>query len=88
MPEDVVLQKKFYETPDLSFAAYLLMKGFVLIGANKSSKSGDRYKFVFEYGDEDAIEKVGISYVNSESYQFDLNARTLRNMVKSNKRIA
>ena len=73
-----------YETPDLSFAAYLKMKGLKLIDVGRIVDNGKRFKFIFDDNAGDA-EDLRMEFINSESYQFDLSAKTLRSMIKNSK---
>ena len=67
-----------YETPDLATAAYLLMRGYKLLQAQKSA---GRYQFIFEDPNSDAAASC-IEFINSECSRFDSCLRNLRSMVR------
>lgn len=67
-----------YRTSDLSFAAYLAMKGFEIYSAQKSSIG----KFEFEFYDsEQAAQLLKLDYLKSECCKFDHQIRTLKKMM-------
>lgn len=76
--QDAVSQSKPFATNDLSFAAYLLMKGYDLSRAKKFGKS---YQFVFNYSPE--IERLRFAYVNSECARFDDAVRKIKKILFS-----
>lgn len=63
-----------YITGDLSFAAYLLMQGCVLLKAQHTGKTN---KFYLDVGNRN-IEQVKIQFINSESSKFDAAVRDLK----------
>lgn len=66
-----------FTTNDLSFAAYLIMKGVKLIDARKLGKS-----FQFKFVEEPRISRYSISYVGSECSRFDDSIRKLKRLMK------
>ena len=70
---------KEYVTIDLSFAAYMLMNGAELLKAKKLGKS---YKFHFDVGVVD-VQKIQVSWANSESTKFDAAVRDLKKILFS-----
>jgi len=72
---------KEYSTPDLSIAAFLLMKGITLIRANRL-KSG---KFNFTFSDPDQrCQSLALEFLNSEFSDYDNHVRNLKRMIYSN----
>jgi hypothetical protein len=69
-----------YKTSDLSLAAFLMMKGLVLLDANKN---GPRFQFVFDDFDKKA-DMLSIEYINSEFSKFDNSVRTLKKLLYKN----
>ena len=75
-------QQKVYHTKNLSFAAYLLMKGLEL-HAGRLVPNGNgpkKYKFTFLDPNGDG-EKISLEFANSESSRHDENVRFLKNFV-------
>ena len=68
---------QIFTTNDLSFAAYLVMKGVKLIDARKLGKS-----FQFKFVDDPHISRYSISYVGSECSRFDDSIRKLKRLMK------
>ena len=68
-----------FSTNDLSFTAYLKMRGCKLISAKKL---GTTYKFTLDIGERSA-EKIKIEYVNSECAKFDAEVRDLKKILFS-----
>jgi hypothetical protein len=68
-----------FVTNDLSFTAYLMMRGCILISANKLGRS---YKFVLDLRDF-TQQKLKIEYINSESAKFDAAVRDLKKIMFS-----
>jgi len=64
---------------DLSFAAYLMMRGCELIDARKLGKT---YKFVLGLKGHSA-KRLKVEYANSESTRFDAKVRDLKRIVFS-----
>ena len=69
-----------YKTSDLSLAAFLMMKGLVLLDANKN---GPRFQFVFDDLDGKA-DVLSIEYINSDFSKFDNSVRTLKKLLYKN----
>lgn len=65
-----------FETADLGMAAYLLVKGCILVVADREK---NRYSFVFE--DFDVCRKLALQYVNSDFAKFDSALKNLKNLV-------
>jgi len=75
------MNSKKFITHDLSVAAYLLMKGHIIVRADKS---GNRGQFVFEFEDEKGdVKKDSLGFLTSEFSLYDNYLRSLRNMIKS-----
>ena len=71
---------KEYSTPDLSFAAFLLMKSVRLISANKLGSG----KFNFTIDDPDQrCQELAIVFLNSEFAEYDNHVRNLKRMIYS-----
>lgn len=70
------MQSNEYETADLGLAAYLLVKGRVMVSAGRN---GRRYSFVF--ADKTECQKLAVDYVNSEFSRFDAALKNLKNLV-------
>tara|TARA_R110002060_G_scaffold21216_1_gene28844 strand:- start:836 stop:1057 length:222 start_codon:yes stop_codon:yes gene_type:complete len=69
---------KEYSTPDLSIAAFLLMKGAMLIRAEKL-QSG---KFNFTFDDPNqGCQKLALEFLNSEFAEYDNHVRNLKRMI-------
>ena len=69
-----------YTTSDLSLAAYLMMKGYVLTSADRKTP---KFKFVFE--DPAATAHThALEYINSEFCKFDNHLRSLRKVLYKN----
>ena len=71
--------KNQFVTNDLSFAAYLMMRGCFLVTADKLGKT---YKFVIDLKNEDK-QRLKIDYINSESAKFDASVRDLKKIIFS-----
>tara|TARA_Y100000593_G_scaffold72619_1_gene133360 strand:- start:71 stop:292 length:222 start_codon:yes stop_codon:yes gene_type:complete len=72
---------KEYSTPDLSIAAFLLMKGVKLTRAEKLSSG----KFNFTFDDPDQkCQKYALDFLNSEFSDYDNHVRNLKRMIYSN----
>ena len=69
-----------YRTSDLSLAAFLMMKGLLLLSANKD---GPRFQFVFDDHSREA-DMLSIEYINSEFSKFDNSVRTLKKLLYKN----
>jgi hypothetical protein len=69
-----------YITPDLSLAAFLLMKGVVLKKAERE-KSG---KFIFLFSDADhRCQNLALEFLNSEFSNYDNHIRNLKKIIYS-----
>ena len=68
-----------FNTNDLSFTAYLMMRGCKLMQAKKLGRT---YKFVLNI-DGMNINALKIEYVNSESAKFDASVRDLKKILFS-----
>jgi len=66
-------------TNDLSFAAYMLLRGCALVSARKLGRS---YKFVVDLKDEDE-NRIKVEWVNSECSKFDSKVRDLKKIMFS-----
>jgi hypothetical protein len=66
-----------FETSDLGTAAYLLVKGCILLIAGKEK---NRYSFVFEK--EQECKRLALEYINSEFSRFDSSLKNLRSLIK------
>jgi len=69
-----------YKTSDLSLAAFLMMKGLVLMDANKN---GPRFEFIFDDADGKS-NTLAIEYINSDFSKFDNSVRTLKKLLYKN----
>ena len=71
---------KEYSTPDLSFAAFLLMKGIKLTRAEKLSSG----KFNFTFSDPNQrCQSLALEFLNSEFAEYDNHVRNLKRMIYS-----
>ncbi len=71
---------KIFTTSDLPVAAYLMMKGFSLVSAEK--RSG---RFFFELEDPDGkASSLAIDYLNSDFCKFDNYIRNLKSTLYQN----
>jgi hypothetical protein len=68
-----------FETADLGFAAFLMIRSFKLISAEKVS---GRFLFVFEDPDTKA-NTMSVEYLNSEFPRYDNAVRTLKKLLYS-----
>lgn len=76
LDEAGVASARIYCTNDMSFAAYLIMKGLTLINAQRLGKT---FKFEFLY--DTKIERYNIEYVSSEVSRYDDAVRKLKRLV-------
>ena len=75
------VQKKVFKTHDLSIAAFLLMRGQVIIRADKSGYGG---RYVFEFDDQDGkCQIISMEFLTSECSVYDGFIRTLRGMIQN-----
>ena len=71
---------KEYSTPDLSLAAFLLMRGIKLIGAERLSSG----KFNFTFSDpNDRCGILSLEFLNSEFSDYDNHIRNLKKVIYS-----
>ena len=75
------MENKFI-TSDIAIAAFLLMRNYKLISATITSGV---YNFLFKDPDNTAPAAC-IEYINSECSTFDSNLRTLRGMLRDNRK--
>lgn len=73
------MPEKEYVTNDMSFAAYLMMRGFRVLAAQRLGKS---YKFIMDVQDNNG-ERLMLDFVNSESNRFDQAVRDLKRILFS-----
>jgi len=74
------LKMKEYSTPDLSTAAFLLMRGIRLIHASKLPSG----KFIFTFSDPDQkCQSLSLEFLNSEFSDYDNHVRNLKRMIYS-----
>jgi hypothetical protein len=66
-------------TNDLSFAAYLMMRGCALLDAKKLGRT---YKFILSLNGHSS-KRLKVEYANSESTRFDAKVRDLKRIVFS-----
>lgn len=66
-------------TNDLSFTAYLLLRGCTLVSAKKLGRT---YKFVVDLKDENE-HKIKVEWVNSDCSKFDSKVRDLKKIMFS-----
>lgn len=72
------MQNKTFETSDLPLAAFLVMKGLVLITAKKVS--GSKFLFVLEDFNNEA-DKLALEYINSDFCKFDNHIRSIKKLI-------
>lgn len=75
-PETGVASPRTFCTNDLSFSAYLVMKGVQLVTAQKLGRT---FKFEFLY--DPKIERYNIEYIGSEVSRFDDAVRKLKRLM-------
>jgi hypothetical protein len=66
-----------FATNDLSFTAYMVMRGAILLDAKRLGKS---YKFTLKLTPEQA-KQLKIAYINSECTRFDAAVRDLKTIL-------
>jgi len=75
-----LVHMKEYHTPDLSLAAFLLMKGIKLISAEKTLSG----KFNFSFNDsDDRCKNLAVEFLNSEFSNYDNHVRNLKKIIYS-----
>jgi hypothetical protein len=68
----------FFETSDLSLAAFLVMSGLTLITAKKNEFS----KFIFVLEDPDyRATQLALEYINSDFCKFDNHVRSIKKLI-------
>jgi hypothetical protein len=67
-----------YSTSDIGIAAYVMMRGLILISASRG-KSG-RFEFVFKDPNNQGL-VLSVEYANSESAKFDAHMKNLKNIL-------
>jgi len=70
-------------TDDLSFAAYVYMRGLRVIKATEQRRGGVEYRFMFEDPDE-KWEEIQVEFMNSEAAQYDNSVRQLKQWCRRN----
>lgn len=71
---------KEYQTSDLSLAAFFMLKGRVLLKAERD-KSG---KFIFLFDNTDGeCKKLSLAFLNSEFSEYDNHVRNLKKIIYS-----
>ena len=71
---------KEYSTPDLSLAAYLLMRGMKLLSAEKTLSG----KFNFSFSDpDDKAKNLAVDFLNSDFSDYDNHVRNLKKIIYS-----
>jgi len=68
-----------FTTNDLSFTAYLMLRGAKMI---KAHKLGRTYKFLLDMGDL-SIDLLKVEWVNSDCAEFDSRVRDLKKILFS-----
>lgn len=76
--KDQQLKIEAIQVNDLSFAAYLCMRGCKLISAKKFGKS-----FKFDFVKPDNFSQLKIDFANSEVRRYDDEIRTLKRLLFS-----
>lgn len=66
-----------FATNDLSLAAFMIMRGALLLSARRLGKS---YKFILKL-DKIQAQDLKISYINSECAKFDAEVRHLKTIL-------
>lgn len=72
-------ESRVWHTPDLSIAAYLMLKGLKLKTAIRDSKEGTRFTFHIDDPDFKADEYT-VEFLSSESKKFDDQVRALKTL--------
>tara|TARA_Y100000310_G_C20149053_1_gene563818 strand:- start:306 stop:527 length:222 start_codon:yes stop_codon:yes gene_type:complete len=69
-----------YVTPDLSLAAFLLMRGLKIESADRDPSG----KFIFSFSDPDNKGKIlALDFINSEFCEYDNHVRNLKKIIYS-----
>lgn len=69
-----------YITSDIALAAYLKLKGLILVDCSRH----DKFQFEFEDPNDEA-QKLAIEFANSECRRFDDEMRSLKKIIYSKK---
>jgi hypothetical protein len=72
-------ERTSFSTNDLSFAAYLRMRGCKLVSARRLGRT---YKFTLDLNGE-AADHYKIEFINSEATKFDASVRDLKKIIFS-----
>jgi hypothetical protein len=75
------MEEKIFKTSDLSLAAFLTMKGLILLRCAKTVTG--KFEFIFDDPDEKAP-GLSMNYLNSDFCKFDNHVRTLKKMLYKN----
>lgn len=74
--KDMENKSLIYETSDIALAAYLKLRGLVLIKCERDKK----FSFLFEDPEEQA-EALAIEFVNSDMRRYDDEIRSLKKII-------
>ena len=78
-PATTSARAQSWSTSDLGTAAYLKMKGLVILAATRSG--GSRGKWVFSFADpESRAKQLQVEYINSDERRFDAEVRSLKKL--------
>jgi hypothetical protein len=69
-----------YSTSDIALAAYLKLRGLILIECDR----GDKFNFVFE-DPKGIAESLALEFVNSDMRRYDDEMRSLKKVIYSKK---
>jgi len=69
-----------YSTSDIALAAYLKLRGLILIECGR----GEKFNFVFEDPD-NVAESLALEFVNSDMRRYDDEMRSLKKIIYSKK---
>jgi len=73
------MENNYFVTNDMSFTAYVIMRGCKLVDARKL---GTTYKFTLDLGDE-VKNRLQADYMNSDVRRFDAAVRDLKKIMFS-----
>lgn len=73
------------ETKDLALAAFLKMKGFLLLDT-KVDESSFPPEVIFVFKEVDGIRQAALNFVNSEFAIFEATLRSLKKLVRAHER--
>lgn len=71
------MEKQRFETTDLAFAAFLMLKGIELV---ETEREKGKTKFIFD-DSVDLCEHLMLVYANSEFQKFDAHIRALKKLI-------